>query len=160
MGYKKVSLPLKVFYISLIIGLVFIGIGIIKHVSAINTNHYRKQVATKRVEKDIYSSKKRIKKIDEELTDLKDSYDSKKNECDSYSSVDITYCPKCETCYKELNKISDKIDDLKYEKKELSNENNNIKYTKVDSMSYIAYYIIGLSIIIVVGTSVYFINRI
>lgn len=140
---KKLPLPLLILIISVIIGLVVAGIGLIKQGAAKKTNEERYQQAYKQSQERVEAAKKRLKEIENELSPLEEQKSSNEKECNSLNMLDPNWFADKTSCMAEVSKIDEQITELDNEKWELENANYNVYYNLVKPMSYQIFYIIG-----------------
>ena len=140
---KRLSLPLLVFIISVGIGLVVAGIGLVKQEAAKKTNQERYEEAYKIALENKEKLEKRYAEITEELKPLKTQYETKQQQCDSLNMSDPNWFADRTKCQREAQEINSKITDLETEQWQIENYDNTVYYDLVKPMSYQIFYIIG-----------------
>lgn len=145
-GKKKLSLPLLVLIIAVAIGLVAMGIGVIKQQAAKKTNEERYQEALKLANENAEKLNKRYSKITEELKPLKEQLETKQQECNSLNMSDANWFANKSKCQREAQEINTQISDLETEQWQIEHYDNTVYYDLVKPMTYQIFYIIGGSI--------------
>lgn len=140
---KKLSLPLLILIISVAIGLVVAGVGLIKQGAAKKTNEQRYQEAYELSKQNAEKLKKRYAEITDELKSLKEQYESKQQQCDSLNMSDPNWFADKNKCLREAQEINSKIGDLESEQWQIEHYDNTVYYNLVKPMSYQIFYIIG-----------------
>lgn len=143
---KKIPLPLLILIISVAIGLVVVGIGLIKQGIAKNTNDQRYQEAYELSKQNAEKLNKRYEEITEDLKPLKEQYETKQQYCDSLKMSDQNWYANKTKCQREAQEINSQISELEMEQWKIKNYDNTVYYDLVDPMSYQIFYIIGGSI--------------
>lgn len=143
---KKITLPIKVFIIGCIIGLVVAGIGVIKQFDAKRVNEERKVAAQKASEEAVAKANARLKEIEKEYYPLKEQHEKKKQECDALNMSDSDWFQKKTKCEREASEMQEKLNDLEMEDTTIKNDDYTAYYNLVKPMSYQIFYIIGASI--------------
>lgn len=142
MGNRK-KLPLLILIISIFVGLVVSGIGLIKQRDAKKTNEERYKAAYNQSQSKVDAANKRLEEIAKELTPLEEKQSSKQKECDSLNMSDTNWFAEKNSCMSEAKKISSQIKELETEKWKLENASYKVYYDLVKPMSYQIFYIIG-----------------
>lgn len=140
---KKITLPIKVLLVGVILGILFIAFGFYKQQDAKKVNKERYQAAYKQSQEKVDAAKKRLDEIKTELESLKDEYEQKQQECDSIQMGTPNWFADHSKCQREASEIDSKITDLESEQWSLENGNYSVYYAEVDSKSYKIPYIIG-----------------
>jgi len=143
---KKLPLPILVIIISLLIGVVIAGIGLIKQADAKKTNEERYQAAYEQALANKERLEKRYEEIVEALKPLKSQYEAKSQERDALSMSDPDWFAKNSKYMREIAEIQSQISDLELEQFQIEHYDNTVYYTKVEPMSYQIFYIIGASV--------------
>ena len=112
---NKLSLPLLILIIGVVIGLIFAGIGLIKQGVAKKTNEQRYQEAYELSKQNAEKLNKRYAEIIEELKPLKAQYESKRQECDSLNMSDPNWLANNLKCQREAQEINSQITELETE---------------------------------------------
>lgn len=140
---KRLPLPLLILIISVVIGLVVAGIGLIKQGAAKKTNEERYQRAYKLAQAKVDAANARLEEIAKELPTLEAKQSEKQKECDSLNMSDPNWFASRNSCITEVNKIYSQITKLETEKWNLENADYKVYYNLVKPMSYQIFYIIG-----------------
>ncbi len=140
---KKLPLPLLVLIISVAIGLLVAGVGLIKQVAAKKTNEQRYQEAYEQSKENAEKLNKRYAEILEELKPLKEQYESKQQQCNSLNMSDPNWFADNSKCQREAQEINSQITELETEQWQIENYDNTVYYDLVKPMSYQIFYIIG-----------------
>jgi len=143
---KKLPLPILVIIISLLIGVVIAGIGLIKQADAKKTNEERYQAAYEQALANKERLEKRYEEIVEALKPLKSQYEAKSQERDALWMSDPDWFAKNSKYMREIAEIQSQISDLELEQFQIEHYDNTVYYTKVEPMSYQIFYIIGASV--------------
>lgn len=143
---KGLFLPIKVIIIGCILGLIIVGIGGIKQLSAKKTNEERKKAALKESEDAINAANKRLEEIVEEYNSLKVQYEEKAEECDSIVTGSDDWYAKKNKCIREKSELQNKLWALEEEDSLIKAKDYTGYYTPVKPMSYQIFYIIGGSV--------------
>lgn len=143
---KKIPLPIMIIIIGCVIGLLVVGIGGIKQLSAGKTNEERRQAALKASEEAIKAANERLIEIEEEYYSLKEQYEKKQQECNALNMSDPNWFSDRTKCLREANEMSSNISDLEMENSIIKSKDYTGYYQKVKPMSYQIFYIIGASI--------------
>lgn len=144
---KKLPLPLLIIVISVVIGLIVGGIGLIRQNNAKKTNEERYQQAYEQALKNKENLEKKYAEITEELKSLKQQYETKCQERDSLKMSDTNWFEKNSKAQREISEIKSQISSLEMEQFEIENYNNTVYYSMVEPMSYQIFYIIGGGIV-------------
>ena len=143
---NKLPLPLLILIISVVIGLVVAGIGLIKQGAAKKTNEARYQEAYQLALANKEKLEKRYAEITEALKPLKTQYDAKQQECNSLNMSDPNWFADRTKCQREAQEINSQITSLETEQWQIEHYDNTVYYDLVKPMSYQIFYIIGGSI--------------
>ncbi len=144
---KKITLPIKVIIIGVIIGIVVAGIGGIMQLNAHRINEERRESALKASEEEIAKANERLEEIETEYNELKSQYDAKTDECDSIVAGSDGWFEKNNKCQREKQELQSKLWDLETEDSTIKNKDYTGYYQEVKPMSYQIFYIIGGSIV-------------
>ena len=146
-GKKKITLPMKVFLVGCILGLIFVGIGGVRQIQANKTNEDRKKAALKASEEAVKKANARLKEIEAEYNTLKSEYDAKSKECDSIEmTLGSDWFNKSSKCVSEKSEISSKMSSLEMEDSKIKSKDYTVYYSEVKPMTYLVFYIIGASV--------------
>lgn len=143
---KKITLPIKIIIIGVVLGLIIAGIGGIKQINANNTNKERKAAAQKAVDKAVKEANERLAEIEKEYNDNKTKYDAKANECDAIIVGSDGWFEKTNKCQREKSELEDQLSSLEIEDTSIKSKDYTVYYQKVEPMSYQIFYIIGASV--------------
>ena len=143
---KGISLPIKVIIVGCIIGLFIAGIGVFKQLEAKKINDERAVAALKESEDNVKVAKQRLAEIEKEYNSLKEQHATKQNECDSIVMGSENWVQAKSKCSREEQELQSKLWNLESENKLIKNKDYTVYYQKVESMSYLIFYIIGGSI--------------
>lgn len=145
---KKIPLPILIIIISASIGILFAGFGLVKQGLAKKTNEERRAQAVERSKKRVEAAQKRLVEIEKELVPLNESYEAKRQECDSMDMMAQGWFENHSKCQREATKINTQINELVMEKEKLQNDDYTAYYASVKPMTYIIFYIIGGSVVV------------
>lgn len=140
---KKMPLPLLILVISVILGAVIAGVGLLKQEQAKKTNEERSQEATNLSQQKIDAAEKRLEEIEKELEQLESQYEAKQKECNSYKLGSDGWFENATTCQMEASEIDTEISKLELEQWNIENDDYRVFYDLVEPMSYQIFYIIG-----------------
>lgn len=140
---KKLPLPLLILIISVVIGLVVAGIGLVKQGAAKETNEARATEALKQSEAAVEAANKRLEEIAKEYNELKEKFDAKADECDSIVTGSDDWFANSSKCAREKQELQTKLWDLESEDTIIKNKDYTVYYELVKPMSYQIFYIIG-----------------
>lgn len=154
---KIIMVALIVLIVALLLGGSLIALGIIKtnnskkEIELINEERYN--AAYEKSEAKKKANEIRLDEIASETETLNREYDQKQQECDSLSMNDKNWFAKANQCQREASTIKSKINELKTEEFELSNENYTVYYNKEYAKNYIFISILG-GMLIIAGCSI------
>ena len=145
-GKKKISLPIKVVIIGLVMGLIVAGIGGVKQINAKKTNEERRQASLKAAEEDVAKANARLLEIEKEYNELKAQHDAKADECSSIVTGSDGWLQRSSKCNREEQELQTRMWNLETENASIKSKDYNSYYQVVNPMSYQIFYIIGASI--------------
>lgn len=145
---KKITLPIKVTIIGVVIGLLFAGIGLFKQLDAKKINKQRADEALKQSQEMVDAANARLAEIENEYNELQAQYNTKEQECNANNTdmMDPNWIINKTNCNKELFDLKSKLSDLEFENNTIKAKDYTVYYDEVKPMTYIVFYIIGGSI--------------
>ena len=145
---KKITLPIKVTIIGVVIGLLFAGIGLFKQLDAKKINKQRADEALKQSQEMVDAANARLAEIETEYNELQTQYNAKEQECnaDTTDMMDPNWIINKSNCNKELFDLESEMSSLEFEDTAIKAKDYTVYYDEVKPMTYYIFYIIGGSV--------------
>ena len=139
------------------IGLLFAGVGLFKQLDSKRINKERYDTAYKQSEAAVKAANERLTQIESEYNGLKTQFDAKAVECDSIVTGSDNWLVTKNQCLREKQELQDQIWNLETESDQIKNKDYTVYYQKVKPISYLIFYIIGGSVILLAALGAFII---
>lgn len=150
---KGKSVAMIVLIVGIILGVIFLGIGVFKQNDAKKINQQRYNDAYSQSEANVKRAEKRMKELNDQYDSLESAIEEKARECDSIVTGSEGWFERQGECDRELLKLEDQHNSNQNEYNSLKNADYTVYYQKVKPINYLIFYIIGGSIILLTSLS-------